>query len=135
MSLEQELRDTLRRAAADVGPAHPEASMREVGMRALAHRRSRRRVTVLSAGLAVLVIAVGIPTGMSLVESAGNEAAAPVSTAEATAEPTRSRLPSQMCSTGRLAAPSPATPSSWRRCVRFRGPCRSMPAAWFTPER
>ncbi len=88
MSLEQELRATLRRAAADVGPAHPDAGMREAGMRVLAHRRSRRRSTVLSVGLAVLVIGVGIPGGQALVESSGSDAAAPASTAEATPEPT-----------------------------------------------
>jgi len=48
-------------------------------MRALAHSRSRRRVAVLSAGLAVLVIGVGIPTGLSLIEPADNSVAAPPS--------------------------------------------------------
>ncbi|MDQ3475357.1 MAG: hypothetical protein M3492_03170 [Actinomycetota bacterium] len=93
MSLEQELRATLRRAADDVGPAHPEAGMREVGMRALAHRRSRRRVTVLSAGLAVLLIGGGVPAGLSLLASGDNNVAAPEGpepTPELTADPTLS---------------------------------------------
>lgn len=77
MTLEQELRDTLRQAADEVGPAHPAAGVRGEGMRALAHRRNRRRVAVLSAGLAVLVIGVGIPAGLSLVESPDNSVAAP----------------------------------------------------------
>lgn len=79
MSLEQELRDTLRQAADELGPAHPVAGMRAEGMRALAHRRSRRRVAVLSSGLAVLAIGVGIPAGLSLVESRDTSVAAPAS--------------------------------------------------------
>lgn len=94
MSLEQELRDTLRQAADELGPARPAAGVRSEGMRALARRRSRRRVAVLGAGLAVLVIGVGIPTGLSLIESADNSVAGPGErpepTPESTAEPTTS---------------------------------------------
>jgi len=79
MNLEQELRVTLRQAADELGPAHPVAEVGGQGMRALAHSRSRRRVAVLSAGLAVLVIGVGIPTGLSLIEPADNSVAAPPS--------------------------------------------------------
>jgi len=79
MNLEQELRVSLRQAADELGLAHPVADVGGQGMRALAHSRSRRRVAVLSAGLAVLVIGVGIPTGLSLIEPADNSVAAPPS--------------------------------------------------------
>lgn len=79
MSLEQELRDTLRQAADQLGPAHPAAQLRGEGMRALARSRSRRRLAMLSAGLAVLFIGVGIPAGISLIEPADSSVAAPPS--------------------------------------------------------
>ncbi|MBA3367121.1 MAG: hypothetical protein H0T99_00320 [Geodermatophilaceae bacterium] len=94
MNLEQKLRDTLRHAADDVGTAHPAAGVRSAGMRALVRRRSRRRATVLGAGLAVLLVGVGIPTGTSLFSSSDNSPAGPQQSPapipESTAEPTPS---------------------------------------------
>lgn len=84
MSIEKQLRDTLHRVADDLGPTEPASNVRAEGMRTLAHRRSRQRIAVVSAGLAAVLVAVAVPVGLSALSSAEdrdveNRVAAPAS--------------------------------------------------------
>lgn len=83
MSIESQLRETLHRAADEVGSAEPGTAVRAEGMRLLAHRRSRRRTAVLSAGLAAVLVAVLVPVGLSLLGPGADRAVTPPSVPEA----------------------------------------------------
>ncbi|MGI8723008.1 MAG: hypothetical protein ACR2JG_12360 [Geodermatophilaceae bacterium] len=73
MSVETQLRHALHVAADELG--HPEApvSVRAEGMLALRGRRRRRRAVALCAGLAVLLVTVAVPVGLSLLGSGGSD--------------------------------------------------------------
>jgi len=94
MSIEMQLRETFRRAADGLGPALPAADVRAEGMRVLSRRRNRRRATVLSAGLAVLLIAVAVPVGLSLLRPPDSRLASPaaIPAADIFGVPTRGSL-------------------------------------------
>ena len=92
MSIESQLRETLYRAANTLDPTAPPPEVRVPGMRVLAQRRDRRRAAVLSAGFAVLIVAIGIPVGLSLVQSTETRVAAPIPQADIFGVPTRGSL-------------------------------------------
>lgn len=69
MSIEGQLRDTLRKAVDEVGTATPGPAVRAEGMRVLARRRRQRQVSMVSAGLAAVVITVGVPISVSVLSS------------------------------------------------------------------
>jgi len=77
MNIELQLRDTLHRAADEVGSADASDAVRTSGMRGLAHSRRRRQLAVLSAGLAVLLVAVVVPLGIALLRTPSGSVAAP----------------------------------------------------------
>lgn len=94
MSTESQLRETLHRAADEVGSAEPDTAVRAEGMRVLAHRTRRRRAAVLSAGLAAVLVAVLVPVGWSLLSPGADRAVTPPSVPEAVifGVPTRGSL-------------------------------------------
>ncbi len=69
MSIENELRDNLRRVAGQLETAEPGPEIQSAGMRILEHRRRRQRTTVLSAGLSAVLIAVAVPVGISVIST------------------------------------------------------------------
>jgi len=78
MSIEKQLRDTLRRVADDFDPTDAASGVRSEGMRVLAHRRRRQRMSVASAGLAAVLVAVAVPLGVSLLSAEPKPPDAPV---------------------------------------------------------
>lgn len=92
MNIETQLRDTLHRAADELGAAEPPQAVRVSGMHSLARRRSRRRAAMLSAGLAVLLVAVAVPFGLSLLRTGDDRIAAPLLEGGIFGVPTRGSL-------------------------------------------
>lgn len=73
MSVETQLRHALHVAAEELGHPGAPASVRAEEMLALRGQRRRRRAVALGAGLAVLLVTVGIPVGLSLLGSGGSD--------------------------------------------------------------
>lgn len=73
MSLETQLRHALHVAADELGCPDAPASVRADEMLALRGRRRRRRAVAVCAGLAVLLVTVAVPVGLSLLGSGGSD--------------------------------------------------------------
>lgn len=73
MSVETQVQHALHVAAEELGHPDAPASVRAEGMLALRARRRRRQAVALCAGLAVLLIIVAVPVGLSLLGSGGSD--------------------------------------------------------------
>lgn len=73
MSVETQLQHALQMAADELGHPEAPASVRAEGMLVLRGRRRRRGAVALCAGLAVLLVTVAVPVGLSLLGSGGSD--------------------------------------------------------------